>query len=83
MLGESNLQIYTILKQRQEIALWSKRESNLQIYTILKRGGFMEPMIYGESNLQIYTILKPQMSGNKCPIRIINLQVPILLYNPA
>lgn len=35
------------------------------------------------SNLQIYTILKPQMSGNKCPIRIINLQIPILLYNSA
>ena len=33
--------------------------------------------------LQIYTILKPQMSGNKCPIRIINLQIPIPLYNPA
>ena len=47
--------------------------SNLQIYTILKRFVYIERPNQGLSNLQIYTILKPQMSGNKCPIHIINL----------
>ena len=77
------LQIYTILKHLYDGEELIGSLRYLQIYTILKRDFVTVDHSIGLRYLQIYTILKPQMSGNKCPIRIINLQIPILLYNPA
>ena len=81
--GLRYLQIYTILKLIYVTPFMPQCLRYLQIYTILKQKKYRNCKNYCLRYLQIYTILKPQMSGNKCPIRIINLQIPIPLYNPA